>query len=246
MHWVYLSPHFDDVALSCGGLAWEQAQSGHKVSIWTICAGEAPRGGLSPFAQALHERWGTGGNAPTHRRQEDIRSCQLLGASYHHLSIPDCIYRQDPATGEFMYASEEALNGSLHPGDQIIAQSIQEQLERLLDEEATLVYPLALGSHVDHQLTRSAAEALHRRLWYYADYPYVLRNKHILEAMRSDRWIDQAFVISVEGIAAWQKAIAVHASQISTFWVDTGEMKQAISDYVLQEGGVRLWMRPHE
>ena len=28
MRWIYLSPHFDDAVLSCGGLIWEQTHSG--------------------------------------------------------------------------------------------------------------------------------------------------------------------------------------------------------------------------
>ena len=68
MEWIYLSPHFDDVALSCGGLLWEQAQAGEGASVWTICAGEVPAGQLSPFAQSLHERWEKGQGAAVQRR----------------------------------------------------------------------------------------------------------------------------------------------------------------------------------
>ena len=65
MEWIYLSPHFDDIAYSCGGLVWEQVNSGQMVSIWTICAAYPPPGPLSSFASILHERWGTGREAIT-------------------------------------------------------------------------------------------------------------------------------------------------------------------------------------
>jgi LmbE family N-acetylglucosaminyl deacetylase len=81
MPWIYLSPHFDDVALSCGGLVWEQTQIGEMVSIWTVCAGEPPLGDLSPFAKELHSRWEVGQNAPNQRKNEDTRSCHRLGVS---------------------------------------------------------------------------------------------------------------------------------------------------------------------
>jgi len=42
MHWIYLSPHLDDAVLSCGGIIWQQVQSGHQVEIWTICAADPP------------------------------------------------------------------------------------------------------------------------------------------------------------------------------------------------------------
>jgi LmbE family N-acetylglucosaminyl deacetylase len=246
MHWIYLSPHFDDVALSCGGLAWEQAQAGNRLSIWTVCAGEPPDEELSPFAQELQARWGIASNAAFQRSQEDITSCLRLGATYLHLSIPDCIYRKDSATGKFMYASEMSLNGELHAGDHPTIEAVYIQLAHNLEEGAILVCPLALGKHVDHQLTRAAAEALHRPVWYYADYPYALRDQPPGEHVTPDEWTSQSFEISQEGITAWQEAVAAHASQISTFWRDIDEMKQAILDYTHQEGGVRLWRKRSE
>ncbi|MBN2499463.1 MAG: PIG-L family deacetylase, partial [Anaerolineales bacterium] len=54
---IYLSPHLDDVALSCGGLVWEQAQAGMAVEVWSVCAGDPPPGELSEYARSLHARW---------------------------------------------------------------------------------------------------------------------------------------------------------------------------------------------
>jgi LmbE family N-acetylglucosaminyl deacetylase len=50
MRWIYLSPHFDDAVLSCGGLIFEQARQGIPIEIWTIFAGNPPPGPLSMFA----------------------------------------------------------------------------------------------------------------------------------------------------------------------------------------------------
>jgi LmbE family N-acetylglucosaminyl deacetylase len=244
MTWVYLSPHFDDVALSCGGLLWEQVQAGELVSIWTVCAGDPPLGKLSPFAQELHDRWKAGQNAPDERRREDVKSCQRLGVGYRYFPIPDCIYRHLPETGEFMYAQEMALNGPLHPGDAILAQDLVSDLRRSLPVGATLVSPLALGSHVDHQLTRLAAEGLRGECWYYADFPYVLRDDAQLQHMQQDGWESSIFPVSLAGLAAWQDAISAHASQISTFWESEVAMRQAITDYLHKNNGNRLWRKP--
>ena len=79
MHWIYLSPHFDDIALSCGGLVWHQVQAGDVVEIWTVCAAAPdPSQPFSPFAQSLHARWGTGPASVAARRAEDIASCQQV------------------------------------------------------------------------------------------------------------------------------------------------------------------------
>lgn len=241
MNWIYLSPHFDDVALSCGGLVWEQVRAGDAVSIWTICAAAPdPSQSFSPFAHSLHERWGTGPASVVARRTEDIASCQVIGASYRHLPLYDCIYRSD-AQGQYYYASEEALNGPLHPDDAArAAQLIQLKTEQL-PADARVVCPLALGNHVDHQLTRLAAEQTRCQLWYYADFPYVLKQPGQLQALAQAGWKRTCTPLSAAGLSAWQGCVAAHASQISTFWADEAAMRVAIAEYALQDGAVCLW-----
>jgi LmbE family N-acetylglucosaminyl deacetylase len=241
MLWIYLSPHFDDVALSCGGLVWQQAHMGELVSIWTVCAGEPPAGDISLFAKELHARWEVGQNAPAQRKIEDIRSCQRLGATPRYFSIPDCIYRRHPQTDEFMYASEAALNGSLQPGDFQVIHTLQEQIRQSLMPEVILACPLGLGDHVDHRLTRQVAEGLDHPLWYYADYPYVLHYKAQVEQMEQEGWVSQDFPISGDGLSAWMDSISAHGSQISTFWASDLDMRQAITDYLRSNNGIRLW-----
>jgi LmbE family N-acetylglucosaminyl deacetylase len=244
MLWVYLSPHFDDVALSCGGLVWEQAQAGEPVSIWTVCTGDPPAGELSAFAQELHTRWMAGTNATAYRKQEDLASCLRLGAAARYFNIPDCIYRRHPLTGEFLYASEAALNGPLHPGDAGVVAHLQETLKSGLPKEAFLISPLGLGNHVDHQLVRAAVNDLRTEVWYYEDYPYVLRCEGELERLASDGWVRHTLPISPQGLRAWQDSVAAHASQISTFWPGEAEMRQAIEDQLNRRGGTYLWQPP--
>jgi LmbE family N-acetylglucosaminyl deacetylase len=212
MHWIYLSPHFDDVALSCGGLVWEQVQVGDTSSIWTVCAGNAPDEELSPFAKELHMRWEVDKDATAQRRIEDRSSCQCLGATWRYFTIPDCIYRRNPHTGEFMYSSEILLNGPLHPADTLTIESLQQEMKSFFPVDFMIISPLGLGNHVDHQLTRLAAEGLECTSWYYADYPYVLRCKEKLDNLEQERWLSQVFPISQGGLTAWQDSIAAHRS----------------------------------
>ena len=97
---------------------------------------------------------------------------------------------------------------------------------------------------MDHQLTRRVAEGLGHPLWYYADYPYVLRCTQQLAQMEQEGWISQLFPISADGLAAWMDAISAHGSQISTFWANDLDMRQAITDYLYANGGIRLWKKP--
>jgi len=239
--WIYLSPHFDDIALSCGGLVWEQNTSSDTASIWTICAGDPPAGGFSEFAQSLHARWETSESAAAERRREDQLSCQALKANWLYFDLPDCIYRPGGQSGEFFYASEEAIFGQVDDREQALIRRLASQIQQALPAGASLVCPLSLGGHVDHRLTRQSAEMLGGALWYYADYPYVVRMTDPFAKLRRAGWKNQVFPISSAGLAAWQDSIAAHRSQISTFWPDLPAMRDAIRYYCQNESGVRLW-----
>ena len=93
---VFLSPHLDDVVLSCGGLIYQLAQAGWVAQMITIFAGDPPPGRLTPFAHSLHDRWAA---EPAARRDEDVYALRMLGAEAIHWPYPDAVYRRDPVTG---------------------------------------------------------------------------------------------------------------------------------------------------
>jgi LmbE family N-acetylglucosaminyl deacetylase len=243
MIWVYLSPHLDDVALSCGGLVWEQSQVGHQVIVLTVCAGNPPDMPLSAFAKSLHDRWEAGVEAIVERRREDLVSCQEMGARAIHLSIPDCIYRRSDDDDNPICDSEESLTDSSHHDEGDLIRRLCEDLRQFIPAEGEIICPLTLGGHVDHVLTRRAVEGLGRDLWYYADYPYVDKNSAPVQRLIGEGWTSKVFPVSCMGLDAWVRAVAAHASQISTFWTDSGAMRNALVEYYRQEMGVRLWRK---
>jgi LmbE family N-acetylglucosaminyl deacetylase len=247
MQTICLSPHFDDVALSCGGLVWQKAQAGEQVSIWTICAGEIPPGPLSDFAAKLHDRWQTGRQAVEQRRQEDIASCHILGAEPIHLTIPDCIYRyregESPSGRQHLY-SEETFLGPIHPAEEELIERLAKKLSKEVPDQSLLISPLAIGGHVDHRLARKAAEQSGRELLYYADYPYCLKEPHGLDELEKAGWSKMVYKLPPSSLQAWQQGIAAHPSQISTFWDDLADMSKAIEAYYQQSGGCILWKAP--
>ena len=241
MKFIYISPHLDDAALSCGGLIWEQSQTGAQVEIWTICAGDAPQEGLSPFAHSLHHRWESGVDAVAHRRAEDDASCALLGAVPRHFTVPDCIYRKHPETGEALYDSEQSLTGPMDPVEVDLVASLAKELAGLIPRDAVVIGPLAIGHHVDHQLTRRAFERLDLPLWYYADFPYSEHNTGVISTLLPEKVSAETFPVSGEGLRAWQNSVAAHSSQISTFWESEEAMQAAIRAYCRTIGGIRIW-----
>lgn len=244
MNWIFLSPHLDDVAFSCGGLVWDLTNEGHAVEIWTINAGDPPDDDLSPLAQTLHQTWGLGLDAVKIRRAEDEKACQIIGASPRYFSYFDCIYRKTP-TGDFYYSNEGDIFGGLDPREADLIESLSGELKEEIPEGVRVVAPLGIGNHVDHELTRKAITRLGLPLLYYPDYPYAREEegKEILEFMENSlEWQSLDFSLTDKGLECWIQAAGVYKSQISTFWEDEEDLSQQIKDYSAHLGGNKLWM----
>jgi LmbE family N-acetylglucosaminyl deacetylase len=246
MHRIYLSPHFDDAALSCGGLIWEQVRQGEEVRVWTICAGEPPPGEMSAFADELHTRWQvSAAQVLETRRREDAAAMAILGVPYEYFTLPDAIYRRDPRTGEPLYPSVEALFDGLQPGEQDIWQRLAiEMASRLPAGPVRLVLPLGVGNHADHLLVRQAAETLPVSHWYYPDYPYTRTYPQEHLALVPRGMVGHAFPVSPAGLAAWQDSVAAYASQLSSFWLSVEDMRQDLTRHSGLFSGVTLFGPP--
>ncbi|MCJ7662120.1 MAG: hypothetical protein MUO67_23495, partial [Anaerolineales bacterium] len=190
--------------------------------------------------------------AVNQRRLEDTESCARLGATHSHLSTPDCIYRRAPtenvSPGEkqsvFLYTTEASLFGPLHTTEFGLIKRLTKELARTLPLQAQVVCPLSLGDHVDHQLVRRAAERLERPMLYYSDYPYVLESMDILEHMKHAGWSAIPHSIYESGMIAWEEAVSINTSQISTFWSDSTSMSTALRSFRQKMVGVLLWRSP--
>jgi LmbE family N-acetylglucosaminyl deacetylase len=250
MTWIYLSPHFDDAVYSCGGLISQQAQAGQRVEIWTVCAGEIPPVPLTPFAQELHDRWGTGSGSVAARRGEDEAACRILDAHPRHFSLPDCIYRRLPGPEAAPVITSQAdLWQPVAVGEAPLVEQVTEWLRQGLvgsrlyvgGRRAHLVCPLTVGGHVDHRLVRGAAEMLGLKLWYYADYPYSAKGGFEARRYLANGRRGYARAISPAALSDWQAAAAAYATQLSSFWRDEEEMRAAIANYAARPEGHSLW-----
>ncbi|MFW6183238.1 MAG: PIG-L deacetylase family protein [Chloroflexota bacterium] len=243
---IYLSPHLDDVALSCGGQIFQQAKAGQRILIATVAAGEPQTEIRSFFAEYLHHNWGLPADeAVAMRRAEDEAAAEQLGAEVQHWTLPDAIYRLHPETEEPLYTSNEDIFGPLHPAEHRLVQELAEQMARL-PEAKTIVAPLAVGNHVDHQLVRLAAEeTFGRDLLYYEDYPYVQRSPQSLQEQLSagNDWQPQVIPLSEAAICARVAACRQYGSQLGTLFNDAQTMEALLRDHVAQVGGERLWRR---
>lgn len=245
MRWVYLSPHFDDVVLSCGGMVWEQVRTGQIVEVWTVCAGSPdPQEPLSDYAQTLHRRWQTGPYAVPARRAEDDAALKQLGAVARYWTLPDAIYRRLPDQ-TWLVNGENELWQPLHPQEQPVLEQLVQWCVRVMGASDILVSPLSLGNHVDHRLTRAAAERVAVQvgcdLLYYPDYPYVAKPEVDWSGKIGEGWQKICQTISPEALHAWQEAVACYTSQMSTFFKDRADLDTSLENYLQAGGGACLW-----
>jgi LmbE family N-acetylglucosaminyl deacetylase len=248
---VYLSPHLDDAALSCGGQIYQLAAEGKSVLVVTVMAGDPASRPSSQFAQSLHQRWQLESNTVEARRAEDAAACRVLGADWQHWDFLDCIYRIEPETERPLYTSDEGLFGEIDPADFGLIDKLVGKMT-LLPAHEQLYVPLTLGHHVDHQLTRQAAErafpAAERTfsapsLLYYEDYPYAERTAaEQFAAQEAGSWQAKVIELTENGVAARINAIQCFKSQLSTFFKNGQDLAHQVRIYIETVGGERVWM----
>jgi LmbE family N-acetylglucosaminyl deacetylase len=242
---IYLSPHFDDAALSCGGQIYDMTSNGQTVLVVTIMAGVPPPDPASQFVETLHERWQLKQDAVETRQEEDIAACKVLGADWQHWDFLDCIYRVEVGTKRPLYCSDADIFGEIDPAESGLISQIAEKMTALPACHKRYI-PLTLGHHVDHQLTRLAAEqgiptATSR---YSEDYPYARQTsaKQFI-ANEPDAWQPEIIKITDSAVAARINAISCFQSQLSSFFQNQLDLEKQVSGYINSVGGERVWLR---
>jgi len=237
---IFLAPHPDDAALSCGGSIYLMTQRAEHPIVVTLFSGDrANTAPLSDFARSLHTRWQLSDNAPAERRAEDQHAIERLGAALISLPFPDAIYRLDPISGQHLYNSEEGIFGPIREKTIVteVAAALQAALESIGSADIQLVAPLSAGLHVDHVIARAAAERLTWPLIYYEDFPYAEDAAKLDRVWGSDDWDFETIELDTEVLRAKAESIARHRSQLSTFFKDEAEIEQRLRAYAQEVGG---------
>ena len=256
---LFLSPHLDDVVLSCGGQIAQLVRSGRRVHVVTVFAGDAaPEAAVSPHVQELHERWKLDRHNPSPgRRAEDRAALKTISASIQvtHLPFPDCVYRLGKM-GWPLYFTRDSIFGEVAEVESPLMAEIAQALRRMrLPRDAAVYLPLTAGHHVDHQIVRAAGERwlqsriahLKSQTRYYEEYPYAERPEQVTRALGGDTLQAQRIGLDEEALTSKVRAIACYRSQISTFFKDEAEMAARARAYAEVVGGgqpaEQLWVR---
>ena len=235
----FLQPHYDDVALSCGGTAARFARHGEPPLIVTLFGGEVVSAMVGDFAAWKHERWRI---HDVHtlietRRAEDAAAARVLGCPYRWLGLPDAIYRG-------RYGSDEELFADPSPDELDLAAHLAEELTSLPEwhEGTRICVPLGAGDHVDHQIAFETGARLARRgieVFAYEDCPYAIHTPAGLTARldKIGRRLGPPVLIPVaDTIEARVEATGCYASQVPVIFRFTDDYPEAIRAFARRTG----------
>jgi len=232
---IYLSPHLDDVVLSCSGQIFDRIACGESVLVVTLLAGNA----LEPFselAQSIH----TASDFIQKRRAEDYKALAYLGADVDHAEFQDAIYRRHPWSGRPLYPRRENLCRRLHRVDGKLVNAVSMWLKQF--ETMNVVVPLAIGHHVDHQIVRLAAEKALSHVTYYEEYPYSAFPNALRKVKKPKGYSRQLIEITIDALAAKFTAVQAYDSQLMWLGGSQEKLRERLGSYHAQVGGEVVWL----
>ena len=237
---IYISPHLDDVPLSCGGALCAQKAQGLAILVVTVFAGE-PQPPFSPFVQSVHRTWHAPEERPYQvRKEEERKAMALLGVDYLWLDWLEILYR-DPELSEASDLFSDPDASTVHPGDALHYATLCSWLTDVSQTypHVQLVVPLGLGWHRDHRLVFQAAlkELDRRHVLFYEDFPYATyySGDELKEYVKPYSMIP----IEVDISECLEQRIAVsetYQSQIPTFYSTAPSFRDVIREYTLAVG----------
>jgi LmbE family N-acetylglucosaminyl deacetylase len=169
---LFLSPHLDDIAFSCGGTLARLKARGWRIILATVFTRSVPH--PTGFALACQTSKGLSPDVDymALRRAEDRTFAAWMG-------VHELVWLDLPEAPHRGYHSPGALFAPPRTDDDILP-SLEDRLSLLIDTvRPDLVFaPQALGSHVDHvQLVRTlpAMDIQVSQILWYRDTPYAVR-----------------------------------------------------------------------
>jgi len=183
---VFISPHFDDAILSCGGLMLELAGKTEMTVVNVFSKANAGPHTLS--ARRFLKFSGNHSSAQelySARELEDKSTLQKLGVKVINLGLEDALFRKKNSKRIFSKVLPELnhvyptyplhIIRGVNPNDPAFKQ-VKNELKMIYEENNTIYFaPYGIGNHADHQVVSSVSRDLFKKLVLYSDFPYNIR-----------------------------------------------------------------------
>ncbi len=169
---LFVSPHLDDVAFSCGGTVAAMRRGGWRVVVATVFTASVPDPTGFALACQLDKGLGPDVDYMALRRDEDAAFGRAVGADeLEWLGLPEAPHRG--------YHSAAELFAGVRSGDTIdreVAQALETLIGRL--SPGLIFVAQGVGGHADHrQVIRAVLRSpgLTGRVTWYRDLPYAAK-----------------------------------------------------------------------
>ncbi len=227
---LFLSPHLDDAAFSCGGLMAQLADAGWRsVMATAFTATVLPVTGFALACQ-LDKGLGPEIDYMALRRNEDRTAAAILGVTdLRWLELPEAPHRGYPAAAE--------LFGAIRSDDEIW-RPLAAEIAALVDEMRPdlVLAPQGLGNHVDHrQMIRAVLQVAPQHLAFYRDTPYAIRNPNAVLNVEASGMHECALGIT-DGLQRKIAASCTYGSQIGFQFGGPAPLAAALREFAVREG----------
>lgn len=245
---LLLSPHLDDVAFSCGAVAFALAERGWTTRLCTVFTRSVP----DPRGFALACQTDKGIDAAIDymalRRDEDAAAGRCLNATeLLWLDLPEAPHRG--------YDAAPALFGPFVAGDDV-QPAVDAALAPLLAAADLVLAPQGIGDHVDHRRVRDAVLRLAsaERVAWYRDTPYAIRHPEAAApaAVRDGR-SEAGVALGEAALVAKLDACAAYTTQLGFQFGGAEIMRATLAGFARSEaartgtaaaGAEALWVPP--
>ena len=224
---LFISPHLDDVAFSCGGALIELARQNWETALLTVFTRSVPNPSNFALACQLDKNLSAEVDYMKLRRAEDLAFANLASVSkIVHLDLPEA-----PNRG---YNSAPELFAGIKTGDEIWLAAA----EQLKQYKADAVFaPQGIGNHVDHLQTIKAVLHLNLKtpIFWYKDTPYAI---HFPDSRPADllptNLLETAFDVS-GSILKKVEACCAYATQIGFQFGGAEKLKTDLLEFHRRE-----------
>ncbi len=181
---VFISPHFDDVILSCGELL---RQLSGKVTITVVNVFTKAHSGPYTISakKFLKDSGHTMDAVKLYKKRllEDTDAFAEFDVKVVNLGLTDALFRKKKnpsifgkvlAEFDHVYPTYRWHMTALSSKDEALT-TLESKLHAYTGEDTLVFSPIGIGSHVDHLVVKKVCEKLFPHIVFYEDFPYNVR-----------------------------------------------------------------------